>query len=117
MGIGYYEVFESALPTGYVLTDGGRFYIKVGADGVQLLQKDVTKAPKDWEIIDSGGMVYEVTAATGSNPTTMTVDNEPGAALPHTGGSGTALIYLFGALLTLGGALTLVARRRAAIRK
>ena len=41
-----------------------------------------------------------------------TVQNEPGTPLPHTGGPGTTLIYIVGALLVLGGGLALARRRR-----
>ena len=43
---------------------------------------------------------------------TATVGNTPGTPLPHTGGPGTTLFYLLGALLTLGGGILLVSRRR-----
>ena len=41
-----------------------------------------------------------------------TIQNEPGAELPHTGGPGTTLLYIFGALLTIGGGAGLVIRKR-----
>ena len=42
----------------------------------------------------------------------VTVENEPGAALPSTGGPGTTWIYLLGTVLLLGCGITLIARRR-----
>ncbi|MBQ9065601.1 MAG: LPXTG cell wall anchor domain-containing protein [Blautia sp.] len=43
------------------------------------------------------------------------VGNEPGAALPNTGGPGTSLIYLLGTMLTgIAGAGTVMKRRRKA---
>ena len=43
----------------------------------------------------------------------ITVKNEPGAALPNTGGPGTNLIYLFGIMLTgLAGTGLVMKRRR-----
>ena len=41
-----------------------------------------------------------------------TVQNEPGAALPNTGGPGTTLIYLLGSILILGAGVLLWRRRR-----
>ena len=38
--------------------------------------------------------------------------NESGAQLPETGGMGTTLFYVFGAILVLGGGVVLISRRR-----
>ena len=38
--------------------------------------------------------------------------NQKGATLPSTGGMGTTLFYVFGAILVLGGGVVLISRRR-----
>ncbi|MBQ8953001.1 MAG: LPXTG cell wall anchor domain-containing protein [Clostridia bacterium] len=45
---------------------------------------------------------------------TLTVTNNPGVALPSTGGPGTTWLTLVGALLALAGLAGLVSRRRRA---
>ena len=40
------------------------------------------------------------------------VDTSSGATLPETGGMGTTMFYLFGAVLLLGAAVLLVTKRR-----
>ena len=42
----------------------------------------------------------------------FTVKNEPGAVLPHTGGPGTTMLYIFGALLAVFAGAGLVIRKR-----
>ena len=58
----------------------------------------------------------QFTAANGNNLALLKITNELGAALPHTGGSGTGMIYLFGFILTglAGAGLVMRKRRRAA---
>lgn len=41
------------------------------------------------------------------------IQNEPGAALPHTGGIGTIIFYVIGSILVLGAGIFFIARRRA----
>ena len=47
----------------------------------------------------------------------ITVANNKGITLPETGGTGTTLIYIIGAVLVIGAAVLLVARRRASVGK
>ena len=97
---GYYEVKETGLPAGYVLTGEDAFYIRVSAAGVELLKKDMTKAPKDWTSVNKDdGIVYNFAEASGNNPATAYVENTPGTPLPHTGGAGTGLFTILGLLL------------------
>ncbi len=41
-----------------------------------------------------------------------TVENESGAELPSTGGIGTTMFYVIGAILVIGAGVVLVTRRR-----
>ena len=45
---------------------------------------------------------------------TQTIENKKGATLPSTGGMGTTLFYVFGAVLVIGAGIVLVTRRRMA---
>ena len=44
-----------------------------------------------------------------------TVENESGVVLPSTGGIGTTIFYIVGAVLVLGAAIVLIAKRRASV--
>lgn len=95
LSAGYYIVKETKLPAGYIQTDTGSFYIRVKYGEVKLVERDGT----GWKESD-GNEKLIFTAANGSNPASVKVGNEPGAALPNTGGPGTKLLYLLGILLT-----------------
>jgi LPXTG-motif cell wall-anchored protein len=47
-----------------------------------------------------------------SDNTSIQIINEPGVELPHTGGIGTTIFYIFGAVLVVGCSVVLAARRR-----
>ena len=100
---GYYEIEETGLPAGYVMNEENRFYIKVGSEGVKLIEKDLTKAPKDWRSISKGGIVSQLIPAKEEMPAQAVVENTAGAALPNAGGPGTYGFYLTGFLLAFLG--------------
>ena len=108
---GYYEVTETVVPEGYVISGEKTFYVRISASGVDLLQKDLTKAPKDWAVISTGGIVVEVSKDLQAESVQFTVANEPGAQLPNTGGFGTSVIYLLGSILAFGAGSMLLRRR------
>lgn len=123
---GYYEVTEKQAPAGYVKTEDIVFYFKVENGEVTWLEKGTGK-PSTWEKktgTDNGKITFAAaTVAVAADPdkgveaqagtnATFTVPNEPGAALPHTGGIGTTIFYIFGAVLTLGSAVILISRMR-----
>ena len=110
--LGFYEVYESAMPAGYIHAGEGKFYIQVTASGVKLLEKDNAKKPSEWKEVETDDMVCGVSQATDEAPAAITVQNTPGAALPNTGGRGTTLFAGFGAALTLGAVLLFLQKRR-----
>ena len=57
--------------------------------------------PELKRITDGGAAVSEVN-----------VINMPGAPLPETGGFGTTMFYVLGAILVIGGSAVLIARKR-----
>lgn len=105
---GYYEIVETTVPTGYIITDSGSFFIHVHDRSITLLTKDTNKVVTDWEEYNPGeGDSIQV------ENTTVTIGNPPGAVLPATGGTGTRWIYLIGVLLiALAGAGFILVRRR-----
>lgn len=115
---GYYEVKETVRPTGYVSTGEDSFFIHVTISGIELLQKEMDKAPEEWIAIQppsgDNGIVYQFTDATDSTPAVAIIENESGAELPMTGGIGTTLFYLLGSILVIVGGIYFIARRRIA---
>lgn len=61
--------------------------------------------------IDSEGKIY-VDDSTTVNTGDVKVKNNSGTVLPSTGGAGTTMIYLVGAVLVLGSGVVLVTKRR-----
>ena len=102
---GIYRLVEEYVPTGYINTLGDvKFKIEYGK---MTMITQVTE----------GGKIGFVPASGGAIPTSakLTITNEPGAALPATGGTGTTIFYLFGLLLTtLAGVGVVMKRRRVA---
>ena len=95
---GEYRIVETKAPAGYMpLASAIEFTIENG------------------ELTYSGTstlVTYE--AATENSPATFRVDNKPGAALPSTGGSGTAAYTATGlALMILAGMLLAERKRKA----
>ena len=87
-----YTLREVASPNGYIITDNERTFIT-----------------ENGAVKNTSGSAHDNEA----QDITFKVENEPGAALPHTGGPGTKLIYLLGIMLTgLAGAGLLISRRK-----
>lgn len=103
-------VLTSLENTGHIDIEGlkeGTYYLKE------------TKAPKGYNLlkapveirIDSAGKIY-VDGSTKENTGNVEVKNNSGTLLPHTGGAGTTMIYLVGALLVLGSGVVLASKRK-----
>ena len=61
-------------------------------------------------VIDDNG---NITVDNGtSSVTEVKVQNNTGSLLPSTGGSGTTLIYILGAILVLGSSVVLITKKR-----
>lgn len=86
-----YTLREVAAPAGYLITDSGKTF---------KTENGVIKETDD---------TSHTNEATNIN---FKVKNEQGAELPSAGGSGTTWIYILGALLTIGGGMAFVVRRR-----
>ena len=95
---------------GYINIEGlkaGTYYLKE------------TKAPKGYNLlknpvtikIDSEGKIY-VDGSTTATTDDVRVQNNSGTLLPSTGGAGTTMIYLVGALLVLGSGVVLASKRK-----
>ena len=89
---GDYQLEEQAAPAGYVITDK---FVR-------------------FTVSEPGAVTVTQGSHTSLDGTTLTVTNEPGVELPHTGGPGTAGITAVGALLLLASLTALLLRRRRA---
>ena len=101
---GTYRLREVYVPAGYV-----RDYDYIEFTIENKVVKDV-KTDKADSIDDADSL--EFTAAGGNSIALLRITNTPGVALPHTGGIGTTMFYIFGTILTLVSAVMLVSRRR-----
>ena len=112
---GTYHLVETKAPAGYVLKE----------DAVVITVTDAVDT--DSVGFDTGAALYGVsydegTALSGSGygrsydaasgVYTLKISNTAGVELPHTGGMGTTVFYIFGTVLTIGCAMMLISRRR-----
>ena len=99
---GRYKIEETLVPKGYITQQKIILYFTVSSGSV------VTWTDSEGVEISAQNMIeYE------SSNKTFTVGNEPGAALPNSGGSGTGLFRIPGLFLAgLAGALLVRRRRR-----
>jgi len=95
--IGYYELVETKTPDGYIKSSSNpRFEIKEETDGSLKVV-----------FTDTNMVTYK------AENQTFTVKNEPGTALPQTGGIGTKLFTALGGLMTAtAGAILTIRRKR-----
>ena len=126
LAAGYYEISEKTAPSGYTLATDAVAYFKVERGEVIRLKKDSEKKPSEWvkqtdddEWISFKNAKKEVAAdpsngieAAAAENASFTVKNEPGVALPMTGGVGTTIFYVFGTILVLVCGVYFIARRR-----
>ena len=96
---GTYTIKETNAPEGYNV-DPNTYTIKIDWD------------PNAKEFVknnaSSEGVVFDENTAIAS----VTIDDKSGAELPSTGGIGTTMFYIAGAVLVLGAGVLLVSRRR-----
>jgi LPXTG-motif cell wall-anchored protein len=95
---GFYQLVEISPPIGYIITN----------------ETPVAFEVKRGEISSTDGTVEGVryTAKGADNDASFIIPNTPGVSLPHTGGPGTRLFTVLGAVLTLGAGVLLWRRRR-----
>ena len=95
---GQYQLQEISPPSGYVITNSTPVTFTVSGGAITSMAGTIT------------GVRY--TAASETSDAEFIIPNEPGAALPSTGGPGTRLFTLLGSILILGAGALLCRRRR-----
>ena len=100
---GQYRLTETFTPSGYNTLDPITFEITADVDG----NLGTSEALKN---LFSTGLVMTSDVAAGS--LTTSIKNQTGVALPSTGGIGTTIFYVVGAILVIGAGVVLVTRRR-----
>ena len=95
-----YTIRETTAPAGY----------NRAADTV-ILADDLIRV--DGKIRDGENVVNNGEVSTPNDSGVTTVVNKQGSLLPSTGGAGTTMLYVAGAILILCGGIALAARRRA----
>ena len=100
---GEYMLTETFTPSGYNTLDPIKFEITADVDG----NLNTSAALKN---LFSTGLVMTSDVAAGS--LTTSIKNQTGVALPETGGIGTTIFYVVGAILVIGAGVVLITRRR-----
>ena len=125
---GDYVLVETTVPANYNAIDPIEFTVTgthtqtadaldkdTHQDGDAYVLTDLTVSNEDLTASVAGG---EIDKQDGTKHTAVSgeiygeIINESGAQLPETGGMGTTLFYVFGAILVLGGGVVLISRRR-----
>ncbi len=101
---GDYTLTESKTPAGYNTIDPIEFTIEWTAPA------SVTTGEEKctWSVDSDADIKYNDNA----NAFEITIVNQKGSVLPETGGIGTTIFYVFGAVLVLASAVLLITRRR-----
>jgi len=110
---GDYQLTEMKAPDGYIIMTGDISFT-INADGTVTYPAQGTTGN---DLVTLTKQKTKTEAETGTEAATftvaeLTVQNEPGARLPATGGEGMGLYYVLGTLLTLAAVALLVAKRR-----
>lgn len=108
---------DSAGEESVTTNDTGKFTIKGLAAGRYYLTE--TKQPAGYNklsapvtiTIDANGNIT-VGESASSSVTEVEVENKTGSILPSTGGTGTTLFYIFGAILVVGSGVVLITKKR-----
>ena len=106
LGDGTYRIATAEDETTTTVIKAGTAVIK-GLDGADKYYLKETKAPEGYNILTEQ---KEVTMANANQE--VEVENQAGAELPATGGIGTTIFYIIGAILVIGAGVVLVTRRR-----
>ena len=108
-----YELKELSAPDGYVITSGSVYFKAVREDAQVYMRLtdqngNILVDEKHEPVLDNDS------ARVSENGLSIAIKNEPGAALPNTGGPGTRLFTILGTALIAGAGLLLWMTRKSA---
>ena len=113
---GYYKLVETTVPTGFNKADDVEIVVEAeyDTDAADPKLKSLTVTP------ETAGFTVTTTPVSDEDPNHITTDgiisgkilNQKGSTLPSTGGIGTTIFYVLGAILVVGAGVVLVTRRR-----
>lgn len=106
-----YGLLEIAAPDGYNLLDAPVIVTLTAAYSNDANGEKATVSAEGAEVTN-GTVTLSAEQNTSQPLATATVINKTGTELPSTGGMGTTLFYVFGAILMVGAAVLLVTKRR-----
>lgn len=110
---GKYKLVETTVPDGYNKAEDLEFTVEgtYETDSTNPKFKDLVIKDKEGNTTISGeNKVFTVNLAEGSFNTNVV--NVSGTALPTTGGMGTTIFYIIGAILIIGSGVLMITRRR-----
>ena len=102
---GVYKLVESTTPPTYNTIEDQIFTITA-------THELVSDNPTLTELTGTGGAEFTMTSSIPDGSLTTEIKNQQGAELPSTGGMGTTMFYVIGAILVLGAGVVLISRRR-----
>ena len=103
------EIADTSVTKVTSMTTAGKVITVNGVDGDVTYQLVETKAPTGYNM--PANPSTNVTANT-DNTLAITIENNKGSVLPSTGGMGTTILYIIGAVLVIGAGVFLVTKRR-----
>lgn len=109
LGEGTYVITEIKAPDGYNLLKSP---ITVIITCTEPTKVNTAADKATWKYTLSGAMSTEGDVTAEGGKIKLTVVNQSGAELPETGGIGTTIFYIVGAILVIGAAVVLITRRR-----
>jgi LPXTG-motif cell wall-anchored protein len=111
---GKYELVETKAPDGYILPDNDEPFVieivdEIGDLGSVGRLSVVSSHDGPGSITNTNGMGEKILTVWAE------ITNEPGSALPETGGMGTTLFTVFGILMMAGAAAFFTSRKRSSV--
>lgn len=106
---GTYLLREIVAPTGYNMLTADITVVITATTSTTWNGENASTALTKLEVT-AGGKTTEGNTSTGI--VGITVENNKGATLPETGGIGTTIFYVLGAILVLGAGVLLVVKKR-----
>ena len=111
VAIDHYRVATADEVANAVEIKAGLMTIK-GLKAGENYQLEETLAPKGYNMLTDKSEAFSVNATSSAEGTDVKIENNQGAELPSTGGIGTTIFYIIGAILVIGAGVVLVTRRR-----